>query len=322
MDLITKTAYKGERGLTIRHLRVFVAVCRARSVTRAAEALHMTQPAVTRAVQELERYYGVRLFERINRRLSPTACGERFYAQALHIVDSFDGMERGLRNWEEHGVLRVGATITLGTVLLPEAVAAFQRQHPGMRVEARVARGEEIRRALHDNRIDLALIEGGAADDDLVQEPLSQDRLVLITPPDDPLLKRERLLLADLRDCRLLLRETGSAGRALLEHVFAVHGVPLVPIWESASTRALVQAVAAGLGIAFLPERLVRDDLLAGRVCSRPVEDEPFRRDNGIVWHRNKFLTPSALAFLSLCHALSDGLAQAEGGAGGADGRA
>ena len=259
--------------MTIRHLRVFVAVCQARNVTRAAEALHMTQPAVTRAVQELERYYGVRLFERINRRLSPTACGERFYAQALHIVDSFDGMERGLRNWEEHGVLRVGATITLGTVLLPEAVAAFQRQHPGMRVEARVARGEEIQRALHDNRIDLALIEGGAADDDLVQEPLSQDRLVLITPPDDPLLKRERLLLPDLRACRLLLRETGSAGRALLEHVFAVHGVPLVPLWESASTRALVQAVAAGLGIAFLPERLVRDDLLAGRVCSRPGAD-------------------------------------------------
>ena len=120
--------------MTIRHLRVFVAVCRERGVPRAAQRLHMTQPAVTRAIQELERHYGVRLFERLGRRLSLPACGERAFAEAVHLVDAFDGMERGLRSWEEQGVLRVGATITLGTVLLPAAAAAFERRHPALRV--------------------------------------------------------------------------------------------------------------------------------------------------------------------------------------------
>ena len=291
--------------MTIRHLRVFVAVCRERGVTRAAQRLHMTQPAVTRAIQELERHYGVRLFERLGRRLSLTACGERAFAEAVHLVDAFEGMERGLRSWEEQGVLRVGATITLGTVLLPAAAAAFERRHPALRVEARVARGEEIRAALLDNRLDLALVEGELGDARLLEERFLEDRLVLVAPPGDPLLARERLRLADLGERRLLLREPGSAGRALVEHVFAARGVPLAPLWESASTRALVRAAEAGLGVALLPERPVRGDIAAGRVGTRAVEDEPFVRGNYLVRHRSKFLTPGAQEFLALCRALA-----------------
>ena len=273
--------------MTIRHLRVFVAVCRERGVTRAAQRLHMTQPAVTRAIQELERHYGVRLFERLGRRLSLTACGERAFAEAVHLVDAFDGMERGLRSWEEQGVLRVGATITLGTVLLPAAAAAFERRHPALRVEARVARGEEIRAALLDNRLDLALVEGELGDARLLEERFLEDRLVLVAPPGDPLLARERLRLA------------------LVEHVFAARGVPLAPLRESASTRALVRAAEAGLGVALLPERLVRGDIAAGRVGTRAVEDEPFVRGNYLVRHRSKFLTPGAQEFLALCRTLA-----------------
>ena len=177
--------------------------------------------------------------------------------------------------------------------------------NPALRVEARVARGEEIRAALLDNRLDLALVEGELGDARLLEERFLEDRLVLVAPPGDPLLARERLRLADLGERRLLLREPGSAGRALVEHVFAARGVPLAPLWESASTRALVRAAEAGLGVALLPERLVRGDIAAGRVGTRAVEDEPFVRGNYLVRHRSKFLTPGAQEFLALCRALA-----------------
>ncbi len=115
--------------MTIRHMKIFVSVYQAQSITRAAEQLHMTQPAVSRAIQELEHYYGVCLFERIGRRICSTESAARLYAQALHIIETLDSMEKGLRDWDEFGVLRVGATITLGNFLLPELAARFQQRH-------------------------------------------------------------------------------------------------------------------------------------------------------------------------------------------------
>ena len=98
--------------MTIRHMRIFLEVCRTMNVTRAAENLYMTQPAVSRSIREMEKHYGVRLFERLNQRLYLTDSGRRMHAYAVHIVDTFDRMERELSDGDERGVLRVGASIT------------------------------------------------------------------------------------------------------------------------------------------------------------------------------------------------------------------
>lgn len=298
--------------MTIRHLKIFIAVYHTGNITRASEQLHMTQPGVTRAIQELERYYGVRLFERVNRKLLVSESGKQFYAQALHIVDSFDAMEKGMRNWDEFGVLRVGATITLGNVLMPVVVSEFQKMRPHLRVEVTVCNGAQLQRALLDNQLDLALIEGDVSNDQLKKVPFAQDQLVLVLSGQDPLCQKETLYLCDLKDCRFLLRENGSVGRSFLNHVFAVHGLPLVPLWESTSTHAILQAVGMGLGISFLPKLLVRDELASGRIVTRPIEDESFLRSNYIVWHKNKFLTNSSKEFMQLCRATAAGIASGE----------
>ena len=145
--------------MTIRHMKIFVSVYQAQSITRAAEQLHMTQPAVSRAIQELEHYYGVCLFERIGRRICSTESAARLYAQALHIIETLDSMEKGLRDWDEFGVLRVGATITLGNFLLPELAARFQQRHPHLQLRAVVSNGAQLSQHLLENTIDLALIE-------------------------------------------------------------------------------------------------------------------------------------------------------------------
>ena len=114
--------------MTVKHMKIFIQVYQTQNITRAAGLLHMTQPAVSRAIQELEKYYGVNLFERMNHHLYVTESGRQFYAHALHIVESFDLMEKGLRNGDESGVLRVGASISLGNFLMPQLVTEFQKR--------------------------------------------------------------------------------------------------------------------------------------------------------------------------------------------------
>ena len=291
--------------MTLRHLRVFLAVYQTQNVTRAAERLHMTQPTVTRAVQELERYYGVRLFERINRRLYITQSGRQLYARAVHIVGSFDRMEKELKNWDEFGLLRIGATPTLASVLLPKTLMTFEKKHPKLRVRCSVENGTHLQEALADDRLDFALIEGEVAAEHLHAEPFSEDRLILLLPPDDPRRNAPALTLRELAESPLLLREKGSMGRSFLDRVFAAHDLPLEPLMESISTHAIIQAVHAGLGISFLPQRLIRHSVESGFVATRAVDDEPFGRRNFAVWHEDKFLTRSARELLEDFHRCS-----------------
>ena len=149
--------------MTIRHIRIFLGVCEnGCNATRAAEALHMSQPAVSLAVRELEQYYGVTLFDRMGRRLKLTEAGARFRDYALHIARLFDDMEKGMRDWDAFGLIRVGASVTIGAQFLPNYVRAFYDRWPGRSVRAVVAPSEQLERSVMDDELDLALIEGVA----------------------------------------------------------------------------------------------------------------------------------------------------------------
>ena len=286
--------------MTLRHLRIFTEVYRAQSVTHAAEALHMTQPAVTRAVQEMERYYGVRLFERMRRRLSPTEGGRRLYAQAVHLLDAFDRMEAGLRDWDAQALVRVGATVTLGSVLVPQLAKRFAREHPGIELRVTVANGDDVAAGLADNRLDVALLESRVLAPELHCEEIGSDRLCVLLAPDHPLAGGEPLTLERLAACPLLVREEGSTARAILESELTSRGLTLRPAWESMSTEALVQAAALGLGAAVLPEEMARRARSSG-LCVRYVSDAPLRRSRVLAWHSEKYLTRSMRSFIGMC---------------------
>jgi len=288
--------------MTLKHMRIFVAVFQEMNITRASNILHMTQPAVTRSIKEIENYYGVCLFERINHRLYRTESGNELYAYALHIIKSFEEMEKSIRNWDEFGVLRIGASITLGNFVLPPVISAFKQLHPNLRIKVTISNSANIQQAIMDSKIDLALIEGTVSSDYLFTEILLKDRMCLILPLSHQLCNKDKIYLKDLTDYPLLLRENGSAGRSFLNHVFALHGIDLEPLWESVSTQALVKAVSAGLGISVLPEQLVKQDIFSNLLTTRKVEDETFVRENYIVWHRQKFLTNAAKEFVAQCH--------------------
>lgn len=171
-------------------MRIFLEVCRTMNVTRAAENLYMTQPAVSRAIREIEQTYSIRLFERLNQRLYLTDSGRRMHAYAMHIVDTFDRMERELSDGDERGVLRVGASITLGNYELPAVARRMKKERPGIRLQATVANVDTLKDMLLDNRLDAAMIEAPIDHRDLTGEAFSRDELALILPPGHPLLQK------------------------------------------------------------------------------------------------------------------------------------
>lgn len=288
--------------MTIKHIRIFIAVYQQMNITRAAESLHMTQPAVSRAIQELEGYYHVRLFERIKHRLYRNAAADEFYARAIHIVESFHDVEAEFVGWDERATLRVGASITLGNYFLPLTAKRFEEEYPGNKIKVSISNTESIRQMLLNNQIDLALVEGKIPSEFLHEEQLGENRMVLILSTHHPLLEQKRIRLQDVARYPLLLREPGSAGRTYLNNIFDVREIEISPAWESTSTQALVKAVACGLGVSILPEQLVLGDIRSGVVATRTVDDESFIRSNYIVRHSQKFLTASAKAFMDLCH--------------------
>ena len=287
--------------MTIRHMRIFLEVCRTMNVTRAAENLYMTQPAVSRSIREMEKHYGVRLFERLNQRLYVTESGRRMHAYAVHIVDTFDRMEREMTDGDERGILRIGASITLGNYDLPALIQKMRQEKPQLRIQATVANAGTLEDMLLDNRLDIALIEGSVASDELVTEPFAQDKLLLILPPDHELTRKDAIFLSDLMRYDLLLREKGSSGRAFLNTVFESQGLTLSPLWESASTQALLSAVREGLGITLVPWALARQTVLRGEAERCPVTDAELIRRRYVAWHPSKYVTGTMRAFVNLC---------------------
>lgn len=288
--------------MTIRHIRIFLAVCaQGCNTTRAAESLHMTQPAVSLAIHELEEYYGMRLFDRIGRRLMLTEPGRRFLEYASHVASLFDEMERQLRDWDHLGLLRVGASITIGAQFLPSYVKTFTQLHPGVRIQASVESSEQLERRLLENTLDFALMEGVVHSDSLVSEEYLEDHLAIICAADGPFHHGQELTLEEFTRQSFLLRERGSGTREEFDRVLETAGVSVRPLWEAMSTTALVNAVICGLGIAVLPYRMVIGPLERGLVVAIRVKGLSFRRCFRIVWHKNKFLSPLAKSFLELC---------------------
>ena len=281
-------------------MRIFVSVFQKNSITKAAQELHLTQPSVSLAVRELEDYYGIRLFDRIGRHIAPTECGKEFYRYAVHIVSLFNEMEKKMRNWDTFGTLRIGASITIGTHILPVLIRRYQEQFPDLTVEAKVSKSASVEDEIIHNGIDLGLIETQPSHPDLRAVPFMTDSMCAITAPDHPLASVKSISLAELSRFPFLMREKGSAGRKLLDAAFSLQQITVSPRWESTNTQALVKAVAEGLGVSVLPYLIVKKDIEEGTVRQIPL-NQPIRRNLNVIYHKSKFLTDNMKSFIELC---------------------
>ena len=281
---------------------IFRTVCESDyNSTKAADQLHMTQPAISLAIKELEQYYGVRLFDRIGRRLKITDSGKLFLQYAIHITDLFDDMETGLRDWDSKGILRVGASITIGSQFMPGYVKAYSEICPGIDVRVVVEQSDTLEHKILTNALDFALIEGIPRDPRIIAEAYMQDQLSVLCSADKGWKQGQTISRQEFKKQRFLLREKGSGTRDVFDRVTAQAGIHITPAWEAMSTSTLINAAITGLGIAVLPSRMIQPALDSGQIITVNVEGLDFKRNFYIIRHKDKFLMPSAEKFIALC---------------------
>lgn len=283
-------------------MNIFLAVCDCgNNITKASKKLFMTQPAVSVAIQEIEKYYGIVLFDRIGKRLYLTEAGKEFKEYVMRILALYDDMEKGFRNWNQTGTMRVGASITIGSQFMPSYVETFSKLNPGADVRVLIAPSDELEEKIISNELDLALVESFLHHEHMVAQPFMEDSLVVITPAMEPYYPGQVMSREAFARQNFLLREPGSGARELFEKVLTSHEMQVEPVWEGISTTALVNAVIKGLGISVLPRRMVTGAVQKGSVYTAQVEGIEFHREFYVVYHKDKRLTKLLKDFVTLC---------------------
>ena len=282
--------------MTERHLRIFLAVCAEMNMTRAAETLYMSQPAVSQAVRELETFYGAQLFERLPRKLVITESGQALKRYAQDILRLFDDAMTRLKD-DAPAVVRLGAILSAATGLLTGYIDAFHAGWPEATVKVRVCGSARLLELMRMDELDLALIEDTLLPEDMSCEPFYADKLVIVAAPDDPDAGRE-LPFERLRKRDFLLRETGAGVRDLFDRLMFLRNVHIEPVWESVSTTALVEAAHAGYGISVQPYLLVKRYLDSGYLSEIYAPDLTLTRNLNIVRRSGRPLSPAAKAFM------------------------
>ena len=262
------------------HLALFRAVADHGNITAAAQALRISQPAVSSQLASFERAMKVKLLDRVPRGVRLTAAGRVLFEYAQRIgqlehearqaLDDHLGLRRGR--------LAVGASTSIGSYFLPERMGRMARQFPGLQLSLVISNTEMIQRDLADGTLDVGLTEGFAAEEDFEIAVFREDELQLIAPADHELVGRSDVKLADLAAFPLLAREPGSGTRAVLERELTRRGMDFQPAMSLGSSEALKRAVAAGLGLAWISELTLDLELSAGRLGMVEVSDFTIRR--------------------------------------------
>jgi DNA-binding transcriptional LysR family regulator len=283
-------------------LRLFLEVARRSSFTQAADALAISQPAVSAQVAQLERRYGQALLERLPRGLRLTEGGavlveyaERIFGLAEELEVVLDDL-RGVRC----GHLTVGASSTIGEYVLPPLLGRFKALHAGVAIAVRVANTERILAEVQRRQIDLGFVGGPPTSDELAAIAFDEDEIVPLAAPDHPLASRATIDLEALAAAGLVAREAGSATRATAEARLRASGVELRTVMELGSNEAVKGAVRAGLGIGLLSRRAADSELAAGHLVVLNVAGWACRRALYAIHRRDKRLTAAERGLLDL----------------------
>ena len=280
-----------------RRLQVFHTVAKLKSFTRAGQRLHMTQPAVTFQIRQLEEHFNTRLFDREHNRIELTAAGRQVEEYARRILALYSEMDGSLRELTDHmaGTLMLGASMTIAEYDLPRLLVRFKQQFPEVNVKLLVSNTDGILHMVVENRIDLGLVEGPVHNRTLAVRRYDIDKLVVALPPGHPLADEARIPFESLRGVPLILREEGSGTREVfLDHArragFRLDDFNVV--MELGSPEAIKGAVGAGLGITIISIATLRKELELG-ILQAVALDPPIERPFSFVHQKQKFRVPA-----------------------------
>jgi DNA-binding transcriptional LysR family regulator len=291
--------------MNLNHLAIFHAVAQTGSMTLGAERLEISQPAVSKQVQDLERTLGLHLFDRIGRRVRLSQAGEvladharRLFALA-HEAEEEMADVRAVRR----GRLVIGASTTIGTYLLPRVLAEFGRRHPGLELLVHIENTEHVHRRLAGHEVDIGLTEGVMEEEDLEAEIFYRDELVMIAARGHRLASLRRVPLSAVREEQFILREPGSGTRAVEERALAQLKLRVRVLMALGNTEAIKRVVAEGVGLAIVSRLAVSAECDAGTLVVLPVIGLRIARPLHLVRRKGRRDGPALQAFCALLRA-------------------
>ena len=292
----------GEIVVDSNQLKIFCMVTRQQSFSKAAKMLHMSQPAVSTQVKNLEEYYQGQLLDRTPQGVTLTKAGEAFYNYAQKILDLQDEMERQLEIVFKHenNQVVIGASTTIGNVALPCSIYLFKEKYPEVELCLNITNAEEVLRMVMSDEVDIAVVEGDTESSTLKALPVATDELVFIVPPQYPA-KGDFISLQDFLKHPLILREEGSGTRKILVEALARHGYSvnqLNVITEMKNTYSIKSAVEAGLGGSVVPRLAVRKEAYSGTLRVLTITDMEMPLIFNIVYPIKRSLSTKTKQFI------------------------
>ncbi|HEY0945302.1 MAG TPA: LysR family transcriptional regulator [Opitutaceae bacterium] len=284
-------------------LQVFREVAEKLNFTRAAESLHISQPAVTQHIKVIEAHYGTPLFRRAAGGITLTPAGRVLLAATERMAALVHETEAALRDGQVQltGPLRIGASTTIAQYFLPGLIARFRQQHRSVELTLRIGNTREVAEGVRAARLDLGLVEGPGERRDLRAVPFYDDEIVCVTAPGHPLARREHVRPADLATVPFVLREPGSGTRDVVERALKQAGLrpaALTLLLETESSEAIKGLVAAGDAAAFLSRLAIGSELALKRLVVVPVEGLRVRRKFFFLFSQGPIPAGAAGAFM------------------------
>lgn len=280
-------------------LQVFVTVAEEKNFTRAAERMHMSQPAISQHIQSLERTLDAKLLDRTNKYVRLNKAGNIVYHHAKAILSQYSQMNRRiqeLRN-EASGTLSIGSSLSFGEYVLPYVIAGFIAVYPKVTPSITIENTQAVVSGVANGDLDIGIIEGTAHHDDVTVEPFATDRVVVVASVNDPLARLKQPTISDFSKQPWIIREKGSGTREITDRVFETYGIRPNSIMEFGSTQIIKESVEAGLGITLLSKWVIRKELQWLTLVDLPLSDTPIERQFSIVYRTSDFQTKAVELF-------------------------
>ncbi|MEW9106376.1 selenium metabolism-associated LysR family transcriptional regulator [Paenibacillus sp.] len=292
-------------GLNFHQLHIFYNVATRGSFSAAAQALHMTQPAVTMQIQALEEYFGTKLLHRSTKKLQLSEAGHKLFPYAHRCMELVRETEEMMSNYtlDLHGKLMLAASLTIGEYILPPILGQFAKLHPQLDIQLRVMNSSQIVDGIRSQQLHLGLVEAPVADHDIHVEPIMEDELMLVVPRDHVLAAANEVKLEDVLSYPFVLREIGSGTRIVMEEALRRLGIEperLHVVMELGSTGAVKSAVEAGIGVTMLSPSVVRHEEALGLVKTVRIRQVSVKRKFYAVHAQADLLSLPATALLTM----------------------
>lgn len=286
--------------MTIRHLRIFIEVVKNGSMSAAASRLYISQPTVSQAIRELEKHYGVLLFNRLNRKLYITEAGRKLFSYAKSVVKQFDDLEEKMLKINKKEKIKIGSTITVGESILSDIVNKFTKKEPDIEIYSYMNNTQVIESKLLNSEIDIGIVEGEIKSPDLICIPEIKDFLVLICSTNHPFAKRKTIKLKELANERFVMREKGSGTRELFERYMSDNGIEIKTAFEGNSPEAIKKEVINNNYLAVISVCLVEEEVKNSRIHVIENAEGAWDRYFSIVYHKDKTLTRGMESLIEL----------------------